>query len=136
MRDFALTIQLWAWLSFSLVGCAWLGFTPDSSLNARKCATHTALGCAAKAALHCTVRGPMDGFVGCVVEKSGACATQGVFGCIHSALYDGGDAGANSASELEVEQVKMCCANRSHDGRWDAVEMVAQCYVDVCMGGE
>ena len=116
MRDFALTIQLWAWLSFSLVGCAWLGFTPDSSLNARKCATHTALGCAAKAALHCTVRGPMDGFVGCVVEKSGACATQGVFGCIHSALYDGGD--------------------RSHDGRWDAVEMVAQCYVDVCMGGE
>ena len=136
MKDFALTIQLWVWLSVSLVGCAWFGLTPDESLDARKCATHTALVCAAKAALHCTVRGPMDDFVGCVVKRSGACATQGVFGCVHSALVEPGDFGVDSASEFEVEQVMRCCAGVEYDGRWDAVEMVAKCYVDVCIGGE
>jgi hypothetical protein len=136
MRDFALTIQLWVWLSFGLVGCAWLGFTPDESLDARRCATHSALGCTAKAALYCTVRGPMSGFIGCVVERSGICATHGVFECMHSTLLDPGEAYGNSVSSQEIEEVKRCCEGKEYDGRWDAVEMVAECYVDVCMGGE
>lgn len=136
MRDFALTIQLWVWMSFSLVGCAWLGFTPDESLDTRRCATHSALGCAAQAALYCTVRGPMDGFVSCVVEKSGKCSAEGIAGCLYATIAASGGASGGSGRDYDMEKVKQCCDGRSHNGRWDAVEMVAECYVDVCVGGK
>ena len=138
MRDFALTAQLWVWLSMGLVGCAWLGFTPDESLDTRRCATHSALGCAAQAALYCTVRGPMDGFVECIVERGGSCATRGIAGCAYAVISSKkvSEADMSARREEEMERVKQCCAGRSHEGRWDAVEMVAKCYVDVCIGGE
>jgi len=136
MRDFALTIQLWVWLSMGLVGCAWLGFTPDESLDTRRCATHSALGCAAQAALYCTVRGPMDGFVGCIVEKSSKCAAEGIAGCLYATIAGSGGIGGGSGRDYDMEKVQQCCDSRSHDGRWGAVEMVAECYVDVCIGGQ
>ena len=86
--------------------------------------------------MRATVRGPMDGFVGCVIDKSARCATKEIAGCMYATISGSRTGGGGSGRALDVEKVKECCEGRSHAGRWDAVEMVAKCHVDVCMGGE
>jgi len=143
MRDWALTLQLWVWLSMGLVGCAVLGLSTDNKLSTERCATHAALGCAAKAALYCTVRGPMDQFLSCIVHRSATCATKGIAGCMYATISpvgagemgEAGEADAGIDISEEVEMVEKCCQGARHSGRWSAVEVVAGCYVDVCTGG-